>query len=174
MKRLVHPTALLSAVLLYVLLALLGAAVVAIIPWLIEIGRDHPRIAALAWLAILLSPVYTLAIAHHTVHAVLDGVDPTKRKLPRGVVPAIGSWWAGLYGWLVTVMSSLVAAMLMSALFPPDRDEGLVAAVLAMQPHNAQMTLHTALWIGAATALYQFERAARASFGRASEASEDA
>jgi hypothetical protein len=159
MKR-IHPTAVVSAVLLYVLLALLGAIVASIIPWLLELGEEHPRLAALVWLGILLSPVYSLAFGHHVVNAVLDGVDPAKHNAGRGLLPGVSSWWAGLYGWLVTLMSSLVASLLMAALFPPD-DRGLVQAVIAMQPRSATITVHTALWIGCATALYQFERIAR-------------
>ena len=57
----------------------------------------------------------------------------------------------------VLLMSTMVAAFLMSALFPPD-DRGLVQALVAMVPHDASVTIHTALWIGCATLLYQFER----------------
>ncbi len=157
MKRL-HPTALVSAVLLYVLLAVLGAVVASIVPWLLEFGEEHPRLAALIWLGLLLSPVYAVAVGHHVVHAVLDGVDPARRKHARGLFPGVPSWWAGVYGWLVTVMSTLVAAFLMSALFPP---RSLFASLASMVPHDASVTVHTAIWIACATLLYQFERVAR-------------
>ncbi|HEY8076757.1 MAG TPA: hypothetical protein VIF62_21675 [Labilithrix sp.] len=160
MKRL-HPSALVSAVLLYVLLAVLGALVASIVPWLLAFGEEHPRLAALIWLGLVLSPVYSVATGHHVVHAVLDGVDPGRRKLRRGLLPGVPSWWAGVYGWLVTVMSTLVAAFLMSALFPPER-RGLFESLASMVPHNASVTVHTAIWIGCATLLYQFERVARA------------
>lgn len=151
-----HPTSLVSAVLLYVLLAVVGSVAAMIIPWLIELGREHPRLAALVWLAVVMSPVYTLAVGHHVVSGVLD-------KRIGGILPAKAAWWAGVYGWMVTVMSTVVAAFIMTIIFPPERDEALFQSLVQMTPHSATVTLHTAIWILVATGLYQLERVARQS-----------
>jgi hypothetical protein len=161
-----HPISLISAVLLYVLLALLGAVAVVAVQWLIDVGRDSPRLAALGWLALLLSPAYSVAILHHIVHKVLDSLDPARRKHKTGILPSLESWYAGVYGWLVTVMSTMVATIVMAILFPPDRDEGFAQMLLAATPHNVGVSIHTLVWILVATGLYQLERAARASLVR--------
>lgn len=62
------PTAWLSAVLLYVLLGVLRAAWVSILPWLLELFEDSPRLAGLLMLLMWTSPVWVVAAIHFVTH----------------------------------------------------------------------------------------------------------
>src|SRR4051794_27363144 len=74
------------------------------------VWRDTPRLGALLALAGFLSPIAVVALANHGLHIALDKL--AKRRISRGIVPGLTSWWAGLQAWLVLVLASVAAVSL--------------------------------------------------------------
>jgi hypothetical protein len=150
---------LLSGGLLYLLNGAFVVFVMAVLPRLIDLSEESPRLAALGWLALLKSPVTFVAVVHRAAHGVLDRLDPTKRECG-----AVGSLWAGLFAWFGMLFSSLVAAFLTVAIFPPPVDEDAVTAfVRVLEDGRITASVHTILWVAAASILYAVERASRQS-----------
>ena len=145
----------LSALGLYVFHHVFNGLVVAVIPWLLELWERSPRLAALAWLAVLTSPVTFVAVAHRLAHAVMDRFDREQ-----GISgPAVRSLWAGLFAWFAMSFSSLVSALLLLAIFPPPADEGVtVAFVRLLEDARLELGTHAALWVTVAAILYYVER----------------
>jgi hypothetical protein len=164
-----RPVAWLSAVLLYVFLALWMSFAGAVLPRLVEIGEESPRLAILGYLALWVSPIPFVAVGHHVVHLFLDRADHGKKK-GRGILPDLTSWWAGVFAWLVIVFASSVVAFLLLALNPPERDGMLIAAqtfqALAWPFSGAPVGLHTLAWVIVAAQLYDLEHAVKARAAR--------
>ena len=169
-----RPISWLSAVLLYGFLGLWMTFIAAVLPRLIEIGDDSPRLAILGYLALWVSPVPFVAIGHHLVRLVLDRADHGNSKR-RSLLPDLTSWWAGMFAWLVIVFASSVVMFLLLALNPPERDGILLAAqqvprlflAFAWPFAGAPPGVHTAAWVLAAAQLYDLEHAVKARAARA-------
>ena len=164
-----RPVAWLSAVLLYVFLSLWMVFVSVVLPRLVEIGDEQPRVAILGYLGVWISPIPFVGVLHHVVHAFLDRADRgTKRA--RGMLPELTSWWAGTYAWLVIFLASSVVLFLLLALNPPDREGTLLALprarrlvfeAFAWPLGGAPAGLHTVLWVVVAAQLYDLEHAVK-------------
>jgi len=171
-----RPVAWLSAALLYVFLGLWLTFVAQVLPRLVAIGEESPRLAILGYLALWVSPVVFVAVGHHVLHLFLDRADRADRgsKKGRGVFPDLTSWWAGLFAWLVIVFASSVVAFLLAALNPPERDGMLLAArelprlfdALAWPFSGPPAGLHTLAWVLVAAQLYDLELAVKARAAR--------
>lgn len=168
-----RPVSWLSAVLLYVFLGLWMTFVSRVLPRLIEIGDDSPRLAILGYLALWVSPVPFVAVGHHVVHLFLDRADHGTKK-GRSILPDLTSWWAGMFAWLVIVFASSVVMFLLLALNPPERDGMLLAAqnvpslflAFAWPFSGAPAGLHTVAWVIVAAQLYDLEHAVKARAAR--------
>ena len=70
----------------------------------------------------ILSPILVIAVAHHLLHLFLDRYFPDTQspKMGRteGIFPGLISWWEGMYGWLVIVLSIVLSIAIMSAFLP--------------------------------------------------------
>lgn len=70
----------------------------------------------------LISPIPTIAFAHHLLHRFLGHYIPAIQAPEigrvQGFVPGLISWWEGLYGWLVLVLSTLTASAICTAILP--------------------------------------------------------
>jgi len=70
----------------------------------------------------LLSPIPVITFTHHILHLFLARFLPAiqTREIgkPHGLIPGIISWWEGLYGWLVIVISTLLAFLIFTLLLP--------------------------------------------------------
>jgi hypothetical protein len=164
-----RPVSWLSAVLLYVFLGLWMTFVGAVLPRLVAIGEESPRLAILGYLALWISPIPFVAIGHHVVHLFLDRADHGATK-GRGLLPDLTSWWAGVFAWLVIAFASSVVAFLLLALNPPERDGMLLAArmlhAFAWPFSGAPAGLHTVAWVLVAAQLYDLEHAVKARAAR--------
>jgi hypothetical protein len=155
------PTAWLSAVFLYILLSVLGAAWVAIIPWLLELLEKSPRLAGLVMLAMWTSPVWVVAAIHYVAHGALDVFGPKSENA------ALSSAWAGVQAWLVIAFASITASMIAFIAFPPPPQDGsmlgafFTSAVTILSGRAGAATVQTIAWVVIAAQLYNLERAAR-------------
>lgn len=154
------PTAWLSAVFLYILLGILGAAWVSILPWLLELLEKSPRLAGLVMLAMWTSPVWVVGAIHYVSHGALDVFGPKAENA------ALSSVWAGVQAWLVIAFATITASMVAFIVFPPDPDREslktfLEGAVNILSGRAGAATLQSVAWVVIAAQLYNLERAAR-------------
>lgn len=172
-----RPVSWLSAVLLYVFLSGWLTFVAVVLPRLVEIGDEQPRLAILGYLGVWVSPIPFVAVLHHVVHKFLDRADRGGRK-GRGLLPDLTSWWSGVYAWLVIFFASSVVMFLLLALNPPERDGMLLTVqhaasfflAFAWPFAGAPAGLHTVAWILVAAQLYDLEQAVKQRAARDNEA----
>jgi hypothetical protein len=153
-----RPVSWLSAVLLYVFLAVWMTFLARTLPPLLQLYETSPRLAALGFLGLWISPIPFVAVGHHVVHAFLDRAD-RGASVARGVVPGLGSLWAGVFAWLVIVLASSVAVLFLFVLFPPPPPDRLVTMFAWPFDARARAGIHTAAWVLVAAELYDLERA---------------
>lgn len=156
-----RPVSWLSAGLLYVFLGLWMAFVAMVVPRLYELFETSPRMAALGFLGVWISPVAFVALAHHVIHAFLDRADVGGTKTPRGILPGLGSLWAGVYAWLVIMFASSVVLLVMLVLFPPPPADQLMTMFAWPFDGRARAGLHTFAWVLVAAQLYDLEQAVK-------------
>jgi hypothetical protein len=154
------PTAWLSAVFLYILLGVLGAAWASILPWLFELFEKSPRLAGLVMLAMWTSPVWVVGAIHYVTHGALDVFGNKAENA------ALSSAWAGVHAWLVIAFASITAALVAFIAFPPPPEEGslkalLTGAVSILSGRAGAATVQTIAWVVIAAQLYNLERATR-------------
>jgi hypothetical protein len=153
-----RPVSWLSAVLLYLFLAAWMTFLARTLPPLLQLYETSPRLAALGLLALWISPIPFVAVGHHIGHAFLDRAD-RGAGVARGVLPGLGSLWAGVLAWLVLALASSVAVFFLLVLFPPPPADSLVTMFAWPFDARARAGLHTAAWVLVAAQLYDLERA---------------
>jgi hypothetical protein len=111
-----RPAAWFSALALTVFAGLLGTTM----SWFYRAGAqvffEAPRLAGFAFFLGVLSPIVLIAFGNHTMHRVLDRMG--KREMARGALPGLMSWWAGLYGWLVLMLSAWTSVTIVMMIHP--------------------------------------------------------
>jgi hypothetical protein len=111
-----RPAAWFSALALTVFAGLLGTTM----SWFYRAGAqvffEAPRLAGFAFFLGVLSPIVLIAFGNHTMHRVLDRMG--KRETSRGALPRLMSWWAGLYGWLVLMLSAWTSVTIVMMIHP--------------------------------------------------------
>jgi hypothetical protein len=79
----------------------------------VAVFLNSPEIFAVFGIIALLSPIATIAFAHHWLHLLLSKLATTIQSpeigKTQGLIPGLISWWVGLYGWLVIAISILVS-----------------------------------------------------------------
>lgn len=82
----------------------------------------QPRLVYLFGVMALLSPIALIAFLHHWLHGFLDRLVPDTQTPDVGKVegffPGLMSWWEGLYGWLVSVLSLIVGFAILATIAP--------------------------------------------------------
>ncbi|MDX2215355.1 MAG: hypothetical protein SFY66_18980 [Oculatellaceae cyanobacterium bins.114] len=86
-----------------------------VIPW-------SPRLGFLVGVLAMLSPIVLIAVVHHFSQEWLDQIDPQGRS-PKagsesGILPGLLSWWEGLYGWTVSLLSMLTSYFVLGMVMP--------------------------------------------------------
>lgn len=151
-----RPVSWLSAGLLYVFLGLWMTFVVNVLPRLYEVWETYPRLVALGFLGVWISPVAFVGILHHVIHAFLDRAES---KGARGLFPGLGSLWAGVFSWLVIMFTSSVVLLLLLVLYPPPPADQLLTMFAWPFDGRARAGIHTLAWVVIAAQLYDLERA---------------
>ncbi|MBD2569179.1 hypothetical protein [Anabaena lutea] len=83
---------------------------------------NSPELLVIFFVIATLSPILVITFTHHLVHLFIGRFFP-RLQAPemnkiQGILPRIISYWEGLYGWLVTVISSLIAIMVTTISLP--------------------------------------------------------
>ncbi len=106
-----------------------------------------------------LSPIILVAFVHHWLHRFLDNFFPESRvteiESAPGVFPSLLSWWEGLYGWSVNILSAVIAFGILG-LFSPSPD---LFNLLTLFKNEAPplLTISNLIQVIIAAYLYQFE-----------------
>jgi hypothetical protein len=83
---------------------------------------SSPELLAIFAIISLLSPIVIISFTHHYLHLLLGRflteIQAPEIGIVKGLVPKLMSWWEGLYGWLVIILSTLVAAFLCIFILP--------------------------------------------------------
>lgn len=157
----------LSAVLLYGAFFAWSFVAAVVLPSILAMFEEAPRLAALSGAGLLLSPAILVAMVHHTVHGLLDGLDGARGTMR--FFPGAASAWAGLFGWGVMVLATGLSALLLLAVFPIERSLGTALHLLA-RPHagapQVMALLHLALWLSIAAKGYDLEKKMKAAVAK--------
>jgi hypothetical protein len=107
----------------------------------------------------LLSPILLVAFLHHWLHRLLDNFFP-ESKLPETqtvpeTFPGVMSWWQGLYGWLVDILSTVIAFTLV-VLFLPDNSMYYFLKLFSTEAIH-WYTIPIIIKVVIAACFYQFE-----------------
>ena len=110
---------------------------------------------------IIISPIILIAFTHHYLHLVLSRFIP-QIKAPelgktKGLVPQLMSWWEGLYGWLVIVLSTLNSTMICSLFFPFFNLSYLKLVEEYTQFQQNIIVIFGIIWLIQAALIYQVE-----------------
>jgi hypothetical protein len=119
------------------------------------------NILIISGLISLLSPIAIISFIHHFFHLFVGNLIPSIQAPEvgkvKGFTPKLISWWEGLYGWLVIVLSTLIASCLIFIFVP----ESIVfESRIYHQVSTANQLITSAfatLWTINAALLYQFE-----------------
>ncbi|PZD70741.1 hypothetical protein C1752_09717 [Acaryochloris thomasi RCC1774] len=157
-----YPGAWLSAVLLLLLTGAIAYGGQVFLQMGYPLIQFSPNVGILFGLLALLMPIFVVAIAHHTLHLFLDHFFPdsqtSAQKKVQGFFPNLMSWWEGLYGWQVIVLSTLITAGLISGFTTPDVSyANLYSLLSAWDKTRYIFTFPTLIWIVISAYLYQFE-----------------
>jgi hypothetical protein len=130
------------------------------IVYLINWRHVPPKVWYVLFLLAFLSPIAVVAFSHHWLHRVLDNWFP-ESKLPdtetvAGSFPGIMSWWQGLFGWLVKLISSAIAYTSL-ALFLSDNALAYYFLKFFTDGWTAWRVIPIVIQIIIAACLYQFE-----------------
>lgn len=135
-----------------------------------SVGQLSPRLGIFLAMVGLLLPISLIAIAHHLLHLFLDRFFPDSRSselgTAKGFFPGLMSWWEGLYGWMVLILSTLISAGILGFLFySPSRFSlwmvDLFTLLYSWDKGTNLLTIPAIVWIVVAACLYQFEHVVR-------------
>jgi hypothetical protein len=83
---------------------------------------SSPELSVIFTTITILSPILVIAFTHHYLHLFLgrfiSEIQAPEIGVVKGVIPTLMSWWEGLYGWTVIILSTFVAALLCTILLP--------------------------------------------------------
>ena len=135
---------------------------IAIAPYIFELWDTSPRLGALAFLALLVSPIPLIALGYRALSGMLDHYDARAEARRGGASPSL---WAGFCGWGTARLAGLVASLVTLAVFPPPPhdDEMLSAAVRLMTHPHLELSVYTGTWIVVSALVYSLARRARRS-----------
>jgi hypothetical protein len=81
-----------------------------------------PELFVIFAIMAILSPIVVISFTHHCLHLFISCFIPEIQALEigktQGLLPGIMSWWEGLYGWLVIILSKLIATCISIIFFP--------------------------------------------------------
>lgn len=159
----------LSAVFLLLLTGGLGVCVRTVWQMGYSLAAVSPRLSILFSLLGLICPIILIAFGHHLLHLFLDRFFPASRspemESVQGWFPGLLSWWEGLDGWLVLILSTLISIGLLGAIYySSDSLAYLYYFLSSWDKAKHLFTVPSIAWIVVSACLYQFETVVRRRF----------
>lgn len=159
----------LSAVFLLLLTGGLGVCVKAAWQMGNSLAHISPRLTILFGLLGLICPIILIAFAHHLLHLFLDRFFPDSRSPEmtnvQGWFPGLISWWEGLYGWLVLILSTIISAGILGVIYYSSSSLASLYFFLSSWDKAKHLfTVPSIAWVIIAACLYQFEFVVRQYF----------
>lgn len=122
---------------------------------------NNRSIVIISWLISIISPIPIIAFIHHFLHLSIGNLVPAIQAPEvgkvKGFTPKLISWWEGLYGWLVIVLSTLIASCLVHIFIPEQIIRGSITIDRISESNKLLISVFGTLLITAAALLYQFE-----------------
>ena len=84
-----------------------------------------------------------------------------KRRTPRGAMPGLMSWWAGLCGWLVLTLSTWTSIFIVLAIHPQSTLSGFFSLFSYRASAASIISVPTVVWFLMAAFLFQVEQRVR-------------
>lgn len=160
-----RPAAWFSALALTVFAGLLGTTM----SWFYRAGAqvffEAPRLAGFAFFLGVLSPIVLIAFGNHAMHRALDRI--AKRHGSRGAesrqtwLPGLMSWWAGLYGWLVLMLSAWMSVTIVMMIHPRSSFFAFYNLFRLDSGLASVLSIPTAVFVLLGATLYQVEARVR-------------
>jgi hypothetical protein len=127
-----------------------------VVPRLIELLDESPRLAMFGFLALILSPGWFVAFLHRATHRTMDRVE--------GASARASSAWAGAFVWLVLFGTDLVTVFVMLVINPPEPQPDAYASVVrgVVFAQGPLIALRTVVWLTVAATFFALERGGRA------------
>lgn len=163
------PGAWMRAILLTVLMGAIAISIKPISqPFSQFLAQHLPHLQLYFALLSALLPIFLIAIAHHGVHLFLDRFFPDSQASDmdrtEGFFPGLLSWWEGLYGWLVIVISTILTLAIIVAFHTNSSGYALLYQIQALAIWDDPKHLFSGPVIVRtifAAGLYQFEHLVR-------------
>ena len=158
-----YPSAWMSALLLLLLTGMLTYGATAVFDLGSWLSRISPNLSLLLAIAALLTPMVLIAIAHHVLHLCLDCFFPDSKVDSRdansGFFPGLMSWWEGMYGWFVIVLTTLLTLGILGSFTATHFDyyRMLYDLLRSWDKTRHFFTIPSFLWLVIAAYLYHFE-----------------
>ncbi|MEL7245543.1 MAG: hypothetical protein AAGM40_24895 [Cyanobacteria bacterium J06573_2] len=153
-----------NAVALILLMIGIGNLITRSLDKIIELIHAVPWLSGIIVLLIFLFPIVAITFLHHWFHTFLDIFFPQSRipgdEAQAGWFPSIISWWEGIYGWSVNVLSGLLVFFILSALSFSDYSSHMLSILGEMMSKDNSFLpslRFTVLQMIVAACLYQLE-----------------
>lgn len=156
-----YPRSWMSAIFLSIIAGGLSTAATKIAEFGFYLAKNSPRLDFLFIVFASLSPIFFIAVAHHWLNIIMDRVAPDTQSTHTTEVsffPGIISWWEGLYGWLVIILSLMITISVLGFLFPYFN---FIAYLSNWHELKNFFTPQTLFWVTVAAYFYQFEHLVR-------------
>jgi hypothetical protein len=119
-----YPSCWLKSFILMLFLRLIGFMIEFLIKFSYGVAKfaNSPELIVISGILVLLSPIIIIAFTHHYLHLVfsrfISEIQAPEIGNVKGLLPQLMSWWEGLYGWLVIVLSTLIAGLFCTLVLP--------------------------------------------------------
>lgn len=128
-----------------------------LLPYLARLS-DKPELLTVLLILLLISPIPAIALIYHFfLSRFIATIPGEKNKKPQGLVPGLISWWESIYGWLVLVLSTLIATVFCTPLLPLFKLNYTTIIYTYSQPHKNIEAIFAVVWLLSAAVFYQIE-----------------
>ncbi|MDJ0800239.1 MAG: hypothetical protein QNJ51_26100 [Calothrix sp. MO_167.B12] len=157
-----YPSAWIKSLILVVIMGFISRTFAPIkILEFIATSTQSPEITTFFLIFTLILPIAAIALTHHCLHLVINQLAPSIQAPEigkiEGFLPNIISWWEGLYGWSVIILSSLLGVSICIFLFPIFNLNFSIDVNNYNSFQNNIIGIFGTVWIINAALLYHFE-----------------
>ncbi len=119
---------------------------------------EKPELLTILLILLIVSPIPAIALVYHFfLSRFISTIPGEKNKKPEGLIPGLISWWESIYGWLVLVLSTLIATVFCTPLLPLFKLNYKTIIYTYNQPHKNIEAIFAIVWLLSAAIFYQIE-----------------